>query len=181
MVILESKRLLFRQHELADLDRYCAMEMDSEVRRYVGGSPRSREEAEQRFRDGPLKPVSDCLAVWAAILKPDGPYIGRCGLYPHYGSQGIINREAALSFYIAREFWGRGLATEAALAFVRFGWKELKLSRIVATVQEGNEAPVHILQKLGFELIKTESGRRSFLKFALSNPNGHSAGRKLSE
>ncbi len=171
MVILESERLLFRQHEPADLDSYCAMEMDADVRRYVGGSPRSRADAEQRFRNGPLKPVSDRLAIWATVLKPAGPYIGRCGLYPHIGpGEKIIVGEAALSFYIAREFWGRGFASEAALAFIRFGREELKLPRIVATVQEGNDVSVRILQKLGFELVATERGQRSFLKFALTNP-----------
>jgi len=36
MVVLESERLLFREHEPGDLDAYCAMEADPEVRRYVG-------------------------------------------------------------------------------------------------------------------------------------------------
>ena len=170
MVILESDRLFFRQHEPTHLDSYCAMEMDPEVRRYVGGYPRSREDAERKFRDGPLKPASGSLGLWATILKPAGPYIGRCGLYPRIGSRGIVRREAVLAFYIAREFWRRGFASEAALAFVQFGWRHLHLYRIVATVQEGNDASVHILQKLGFDLIETERGARSFLKFAVINP-----------
>lgn len=39
MVVLESERLLFREHEPSDLDTYCAMEAHLEVRRYVGGFP----------------------------------------------------------------------------------------------------------------------------------------------
>jgi ribosomal-protein-alanine N-acetyltransferase len=118
-----------------------------------------------------LERTSDRLGVWATLLKPDGPYIGRSGLYPHVQSGGRITvGEAALSFYIAREFWGQGFATEAAVALVKFGWEELKLSRIVATVQEGNDASIHILKKLGFELISTERGPRSFFKFALNEP-----------
>jgi ribosomal-protein-alanine N-acetyltransferase len=171
MNILESKRLLFRHHSLIDLEQYCAMEMDANVRRYVGGYSRSRDDAERKFRNGPLRKTSDRLGVWATVLKPDGPYIGRSGLYPHVQSGGrITGDEAALSFYIAREFWGQGFATEAAAALVKFGWEELKLSRIVATVQEGNDVSIHILKKLGFELISTEPGPRSFLKFALNGP-----------
>jgi RimJ/RimL family protein N-acetyltransferase len=48
-IVLESERLLFRPHLITDLDDYCAMEMDSNVRRYVGAYPRSREDAEWRF------------------------------------------------------------------------------------------------------------------------------------
>lgn len=171
MIVLESKRLFFRQHESSDLNSFCAMEMDPEVRRYVGGYPRSRDDAERKFRDGLLRAVSDRLALWATILKPEGPYIGRCGLYPHFTPEGgVVVGEATLALYIARAYWGQGFASEAARAFVSFGWQELLLSRIVATVQVGNDASVHVLEKLGFKLIATERGERSFLKFAIRNP-----------
>jgi len=58
-ITLTTERLLFRQHNMADLDAFCAMELDPEVRRYVGGKPRTREEAERRFINGPLQPVND--------------------------------------------------------------------------------------------------------------------------
>jgi len=172
VLILESKRLLFRPHELADLDSFCAMEMDPEFRRYVGGYARSREDAERKFPKGQLGKVTDRLAVWAAVLKSTGEYVGRCGLYPHLerGVE-IVVGEATLSFYFGREHWGQGLASEAGAAFVKFGWEELRLSRIIATVQVENSASVHILESLGFELVATERGpQRSFFKFALENP-----------
>jgi [ribosomal protein S5]-alanine N-acetyltransferase len=171
VIILESDRLFFRPHEPADLDSFCAMEMDPEVRRYVGGYPRSRQDAERKFPSGQLQQASGRLGVWATVLKASGQYIGRCGLYPHINSAGeTVAGEATLSFYIAREYWGQGLASEAALAFVEFGWKQLHLSRIVATVQVGNAASVRILEKLGFALVATERGQRSFFKFALQSP-----------
>jgi RimJ/RimL family protein N-acetyltransferase len=175
MTILESPRLLFREHEPRDLEPYCAMEMDPEVRRYVGGYPRAREDAERKFRDGPLQPVDNRLAMWATVLKPENRYIGRCGLYPHFGTNGIAPGEATLAFYIARDYWGRGLATEAGRAFVRFGFEELHLTRIVTTVQLGNDASVRVLEKLGFGLTATEVGPRSFLKFELVSPWPHMA------
>ena len=146
------------------------MEMDPEVRRYVGGSARTREDAERRFREGALQPVHDRLSVWASILKSSGTYVGRCGLYPHFDSHGEkIAGEAAISFYIASAYWRNGLASEAAAAFVEFGWEQLRLIRIVATVQAGNAASVRILENLGFELHATEVGARTFLKFVLPN------------
>ncbi len=171
MIVLESKRLIFREHRIEDLDSYCAMEMDAHVRRYVGGYPRSRVDAERRFRDGPLRSTSSPLGVWAAVLKADGVYVGRSGLYPRVLTDGsVVEHEAVLSFYIALQFWGRGLATEAAIAFLRFGWEELKVRRVIATVQQGNDASVHILQKLGFGITETEIGPRTFLKFAIERP-----------
>src|ERR1700753_1047914 len=90
-IIIESKRLLFRPHLLTDMDDYCEMEMDVNVRRFVGGYPRTRQDAENRFpKNQSEKALTDRLAVWATVLKSDNSYIGRCGLYPHIGHVGEI-------------------------------------------------------------------------------------------
>ena len=75
--------------------------------------------------------------------------------------------EAVLGFYLAREFWGRGLATEAGRAFVDFGFEELKLRRIVTSVQVENAASIRVLEKLGFVVTRHETGPRSFYHFEL--------------
>ena len=176
MIFLASERLLFRSHEAADLDAFCAMEADAEVRRYVGGAPRTREAAEQRFWEGVMQPVEDRLAMWATVLKADGRYVGRCGLYPKFKEEGRVAGEAVLGFYLAREFWGQGFATEAGRAFVDFGFDELKLGRIVTAVEVGNKASIRVLEKLGFVVAGHERGPRSFFHFELSRPVGRVVG-----
>lgn len=165
--VLESERLRFRPHVAADLDPFCAMEMDPEVRRYVGGVPRTREAAEERFWSRAMHPVEDRLAMWATVLKSEDRYVGRCGLYPHLSDGARVAGEAVLGFYLAREFWGRGLASEAGCAFLDFGFGELKLERIVTAVEVGNAASVRVLEKLGFQLSYLEQGPRSFYHFEL--------------
>jgi RimJ/RimL family protein N-acetyltransferase len=169
MIILETERLLFRPHEPGDLEAYCAMEQDPEVRRYVGGAPRTRETAEARFR-GALQPAPDRLAMWATILKSNGAYIGRCGVYPHIQHDTPIPGEGVLAFYIARLYWNQGFATEAGAAFVQFGFAELGLQKIVTAVQAENRASLRVLEKLGFSLIRIEQGPRTFHHFALERP-----------
>jgi ribosomal-protein-alanine N-acetyltransferase len=177
VIVLESTRLLFRSHVAGDLDAFCAMETDAEVRRYVGGAPRTREAAEQRFWERAMHPVEGRLATWATVLKEDGRYIGRCGLYPNIRGEQKIAGEAVLAFYIARQFWGQGFASEAGRAFVEFGFDELKLERIVTAVQVENTASVRVLEKLGFVVISHETGPRSFYHFELSNPAGRAVER----
>jgi ribosomal-protein-alanine N-acetyltransferase len=167
--LLETPRLLFRTHQPADLELYCAMEMDPEVRRYVGGAPRTREVAEAKFRNA-LHAAPTRLSLWATVLKPEARTIGRCGLYPHIHNNKTIPTEAVLAFYLARPFWGQGLATEAGHAFITFGFDQLQLSRIVATVQIENSASIRLMDKLGFTLIYTETGPRSFHHFELLRP-----------
>jgi ribosomal-protein-alanine N-acetyltransferase len=170
MTVLETERLLFRDHEASDLDAFCAMEADAEVRRFVGGQPRSREAAESKFVRVYLPPVRDRLGMWATVYKPEGVYIGYCGVYPHFGQDGErITGEGALGFHLASNYWNRGLATEAGRAFVAFALGELRLSRIVTSVEIGHAASMRVLQKIGFRRVRTEAGeKRSFHHFELA-------------
>lgn len=173
MTVLETERLLFRDHEPADRDAFCAIEADPMVRRFVGGAPRSREAAERKFREH-LRRRPGRLRLWATVFKPDGRYIGYCGVYPRFRpGRSPAPGEGALGFTLAHGYWGRGLGTEAARAFVGFGFGELRLARIVASVQAGNAASVHILEKLGFGLWRLERiGRRCFYHLELRRTGG---------
>lgn len=167
-IFLETDRLIFRQNRIDDLDAYCAMEADPDVRRYVGGRPRTREEAEKRFMPS-LQPATDGLRMWAAVLKPGNKYIGRCGIYPHFDAESKpIPGEASFGVYLAQAYWGKGLATEGGQAFIKYGFEQLKLNRIVTMIQVGNDASVRVVEKIGFELIRTEKGEwRDFYHYAI--------------
>jgi ribosomal-protein-alanine N-acetyltransferase len=149
MVLLETDRLRFREHEPRDLEAFCALEQDADFRRYVGGRPRTRNEAEQRFERF-LAPVTGPRLV-ATELKDEGRYIGYCGLHPHVDAGGPVAREAALAFYLAPDVWRQGFATEAGRAWIRFGFERLELTRIVASVDARNAASLRVLEKLGFQ------------------------------
>ena len=46
-------------------------------------------------------------------------------------------------------FWGRGLATEAAAAVLRFGFEQVGLEEIFAGADSGNAASVRCMERLG--------------------------------
>ncbi|HKA35860.1 MAG TPA: GNAT family N-acetyltransferase [Thermoanaerobaculia bacterium] len=175
MIVLQTERLLFRSHRPEDLDAFCAIEADPDVRRFVGGQPRTREAAVRKFRRH-LGRSTSRLRLWATVLKETNGYIGYCGVYPRFGTAGPIRGEGSLGFTLARAYWGRGLGTEAARAFLDYGFLELKLHRIVASVQVGNMASTRILEKLGFCLWRLERvNARCFLHLERrSDPVTHS-------
>jgi ribosomal-protein-alanine N-acetyltransferase len=175
MFLFESERLLFREHQPGDLEAYCALEADPEVRRYVGGIPRPHDVALRKFRNTFLKNASRKLALRATIYKVEGRYIGYSGLYPNFRPGGSVPGEAVLAFCFARELWGRGLATEAGRAFVNFGFDQLRLKRIVAVAEVGNAASIRVLEKLGFVFTEAEPGARSFYKFELLKSSSKAA------
>jgi ribosomal-protein-alanine N-acetyltransferase len=167
MFLLETERLLFREHRRGDLEDYCALEADAEVRRYVGGAPRPREIAVRKFRSTLFKNAARKLALRATIFRADERYIGYSGLYPNFRPGGSVAGEAVLAFCLARAYWGRGLATEAGRAFVNLGFEQLRLKRIVAVADVRNAASIRVLEKLGFVCTGAEHGARSFYKFEL--------------
>ena len=155
MVRLETERLLFRDHEPGDLEAYCAMESDSLYRAPQIVHPRA--ELERSFRDVWLVPKP--LGLRATVFKPDNRYIGRCGLYPFRNeSDVIVAGEAVLAFYLAREYWGRGLATEAGRAFVDHGFATLGLRKIHAGMNAKNAASIRVIEKLGFTRVRSGEG-----------------------
>ena len=55
--------------------------------------------------------------------------------------------QAELSFWVGRPFWGRGYASEAAAALIRYGFDSLGLNRIYAHHMSRNPASGRVLQK----------------------------------
>jgi RimJ/RimL family protein N-acetyltransferase len=53
---------------------------------------------------------------------------------------------------LGRSFWGFGYATEAGTAWVRYGFAQLGLERIVSICQPENHASFAVMQRLGFQI-----------------------------
>jgi [ribosomal protein S5]-alanine N-acetyltransferase len=157
MELLRTNRLLFRTHEARDEEPFVAMHTDDDVRRFVGGRGWPEAKARERFRDYYLGEPTQTFGLWATVLIDEDRYIGACGI------SGPPGRRAHLGYYLARAFWGQGLATEAAQAFVAFAKEQLLLDALYADVETGNLASERILRKFGFEsighTIVADSGR----------------------
>ena len=152
MVRLETERLILRDHELSDLEPYCRMESDPIYRSPQIVHPRA--ELERSFRETWMTVKK--MGMLATVFKPDGSYIGRTGLYPFRTDAGVIvPDEATLAFYLARQYWARGLATEAGRAFVDHGFRGLGLQKIHAGMNTANIASKRVIEKLGFSWIRS--------------------------
>jgi [ribosomal protein S5]-alanine N-acetyltransferase len=160
----ETERLLFRDHESSDLDAYCEIQADGDFRRYIGGGALRRADAERKFQQMLTYGAKREVRLMATVFKPQMRYIGYCGLHQGWGGRG----EAVLAFYIARPYWGQGLATEAGRAFIEYGFNRLGLDRILASAEVDHAASICVLEKLGFRQTGIEPGARSFIKFELT-------------
>jgi RimJ/RimL family protein N-acetyltransferase len=156
MMFLETKRLLFRRQIIEDLDALWALYCNPEITKYIPDAPRSYEEAKEELEwhmNG--HPQNPELGLWATIHKETGKFIGRCGLLPW----AIDNvQEVEVAYTLAQEYWGQGLATEAAQAILQHGFEKLNLSRLICMIDPENIASQRVAEKIGMSFEKKMDG-----------------------
>ncbi len=142
---LETNRLLFRDWMATDVEPFHSICADPVVMKFVGdGEPWSLERTEQFIaRAGEMSQTLG-FCQWPLILKSDSALIGFCGFIPS-------NDGAEIGWRLAKPYWGRGLATEAARAVLKHGFETLGFRRIIATVQSPNRASIRVVEKLGMK------------------------------
>jgi [ribosomal protein S5]-alanine N-acetyltransferase len=60
-----------------------------------------------------------------------------------------LHNKGELAYWIGKDYWGKGYATEAVKRVIDFGFKELKLNRIWAAIMSKNKASGKVLKKVG--------------------------------
>jgi ribosomal-protein-alanine N-acetyltransferase len=141
---LETARLRLRPLRRSDLDALERIYLDPEVARFLITRPQTREDVSRNL-DNMLEQAKH-FGLWAIELKETGELIGRAGFYG-YTMGGSLEPE--LAYLLRRDCWGKGLATEAALAALAHLHAERDPRRVVATVVPEHAVSRHILEKLG--------------------------------
>ena len=86
---------------------------------------------------------------WAALDKVTGQWIGRVGL-DELDNWSDAHR-VEVGWELHRACWGKGLATEAGLAALRFGFVEHHLERIISVTAPWNTAAHRVMERIGLE------------------------------
>ena len=151
-IILETKRLIFRRLITEDLDALFALYRDPEVRKYFPEGTLNLEETKEElewFLNG--HPSHPELGLWATIHKETGQFIGRCGLLP-WTIEG--RDEVEVAYMIARDYWKRGLGTEAAQGILQYGFENLQLSRLICLIDRDNQPSIKVATNIGMTFEK---------------------------
>lgn len=83
---------------------------------------------------------------WILILKENGVKIGTCGFHRWNVEEGSVE----LGYDLKKEYWGRGLMSEALEAILPFAKNEMQVKRIDAHIYPENQRSVSLVQKFGF-------------------------------
>lgn len=148
--MLEGSLVRLRAREKTDLDRVHRWINDREVTQYLlARYPLSRAAEEKWLEENA---DSSFQSVRLAIETKDGVHIGNIDLGPIDAE----DRRGALGIMIGeKEYWGRGLGSDAIRTLLRFAFDEMNLNRVWLTAHEFNERAVACYRKCGFR----EEGR----------------------
>lgn len=164
MMTFETPRLILRRWRKADVAPMAAVNADPEVMRWIrDGSVLDEQQTRERIQVWESEWESQGFGLFAVQIRSTGELAGFTGLsVPDYLPEVLPAVE--VGWRLGRSHWGQGLATEAAVAAVRFGFEQRGLKRIVSIAQVGNDASVRIMTKLGMhpvrETVNPKGGRR---------------------
>lgn len=148
-IVIETDRLLLRMFTEDDAQLIYDLNLDEDVIRFTHDPIKNLDHAKEILK-GTILPqyVLYNHGRWAIHLKPGLDFIGWCGL--KYRAEAD---EIDLGYRLKKEFWGRGYASEAALASIQYGFEKLKISRIIGRAEPGNKASCVVLEKCGMTYI----------------------------
>jgi len=141
---LKTERLLLRGFRQSDFDAHAAMCADPEVMRHMTGSPLSAPDAWRQMAMFAGHWTLRGYGIWAVEESASGTFIGRIGLY---FPEGWPDRE--LGWALARQHWGRGFATEACTAALRYAFDTLGWDYVISLISPDNVRSAALARRLG--------------------------------
>jgi RimJ/RimL family protein N-acetyltransferase len=146
---VETRRLLLRRWQSEDLDLYARICADAEAMQYIGsGAPLTREQSEAQISRFVRHWDEHGFGLWAVEHRTSGAFVGFVGLV-HQDEWTEGEHRTEVGWRLDPAYWGRGFATEGAVASVRYGFEELGLEQIISIIQPANAASRRVAEKAG--------------------------------
>lgn len=145
--MIRTKRLILRPWREEDFEPFALLNADPRVREYFP-CLLNREES-----DASARLISDRIrrfdkGFWAAELIETGEFIGFIGLEEVLFTA-PFTPAVEIGWRLAYAHWGKGYATEGALATLTYGFDRLRLEEIVAFTAPENLRSRHVMKKIG--------------------------------
>lgn len=153
----ETERLILREILPTDIEGVFELDTDPEVHKYLGNNPVKNKEETVRIIDYIRQQyVENNTGRWAVIEKATNHFIGWAGL--KFVREELINNHIHyydLGYRLIQKYWGKGYATESAIASLQYGFEKLNLNEIFATAHSENTGSNRVLTKTGFQYVET--------------------------
>jgi len=165
MKILQTPRLLLREFTSHDADALALVLSDPETMRYYP-APYNRAGVEQWIERNRQRYQDDGVGLWAMELtKTQDSEVQDFEVQKMIGDCGIIRQQVEgehlyeIGYHLRRDFWGRGLATEAAIACRDWAFARLKTERLISLIRPENLPSRRVAERVGMTLCKEVNWR----------------------
>jgi [ribosomal protein S5]-alanine N-acetyltransferase len=143
-----------RPFAVADVNDLHRLWIDPGVRRFLWDDQViPRETAVAVVESSVESFVNHGFGLWAVCFKNNPKLIGFGGLR-RFTEDGGATSEVEILYGVAPEHWGKGVATEAAAAVLRYGFEERGLAYIYAGADPPNAASFRVIEKLGMKFAR---------------------------
>lgn len=142
-VSIETERLLLRPAALEDFDAYAEFSGDADARRYLGG-PQPRALAWRSFLQLAGAWHLQRVSMFSMLLRENNAWVGYVGPWCPEGWPGT-----EVGWGVLPKYWGKGYATEGAVAAMDWAFENLGWDEIIHTIDPRNVASVAVARKLG--------------------------------
>ena len=141
---LQTPRLILRKLAITDADDIFAYASDPQVTTYTAwATHRSINETYEYLNNFVFQMYRSGKGMnLGIVMKKNGKLIGTCSLHTT-----SVHRRAELGYVLSRNYWGKGLMTEAAKSAIAFGFHVMHLQRIQAICDVNNVSSARVLEK----------------------------------
>ncbi len=146
---METDRLILRAWQDTDLKPFAEMNADQEVMTYFPKTLDMEESAEliAKMRE---RTIVNGFGFMPVEEKGSGRFVGFVGLNrPVFATPVGFEPCIEIGWRLARWAWGKGYASEAARAWLGFGFETISLEEIVAFTVVSNERSLKVMRRLG--------------------------------
>jgi RimJ/RimL family protein N-acetyltransferase len=142
-MLLQSDRLSLRRFKSIDLIYLIDMFSDEEVMRFIGSRKAMTETETRAWLTNILQRQATELTRHAVALKENDELIGVAGLKEEDGGKDF-------GYYFRRKYWGKGYASEACSALLRYMEDELHIRDYQIFIADENIRSIKMIERLGF-------------------------------
>ncbi len=143
---LRTERLLLRAWRDSDLPAFAELNVDPVVMEHFP-STLTREQSDRTAGIIRQRMEEQGWGLWAVEVPGVNDFVGFVGLNP--GDEALGRPCIEVGWRLARAWWGRGYASEGAVAAVRFAFDELALDEVVSFTIPANVRSQRVMQRIG--------------------------------
>lgn len=144
---METNRLILRPFTIDDANRVQELAGNEDVAKTTLGIPHPYPiEVAEKWIKNHSKMMEDGIFPFAIVIKAEDILIGTMTIRINE-----THKKAELAYWVGKEYWGNGYATEAAKEIVRYGFENLNLNRIWAKAMTKNTASSKVMINVGMK------------------------------